>query len=167
VLEAAGSLYAGSQSAYAAPLLHEKANVTGSAAANMVAPLQAGQFQFLFIYRSAAIAQHLGYLELDHKVNLGDPKLAASYSQLTYKLATGVAKGGPIILCMTIPANASHASEGMRFVQYAAKNSGNMLGRYGLQALSPPLLYNNTAPPQFVSQMLSQGVIAQGGNLGP
>jgi len=48
---------------------------------------------------------------------------------------------------MTIPANASHASEGMRFVQYAAKNSGNMLGRYGLQALSPPLLYNNTAPP--------------------
>jgi len=46
VLEAAGSLYAGSQSAYAAPLLHEKANVTGSAAANMVAPLQAGQFQF-------------------------------------------------------------------------------------------------------------------------
>ena len=168
VLEGAGSLYTiGNQSAYSGPILQHQANVTGSAAANMVAPLQAGQYQFLFIYKSAAIAQHLGYLQLDHRVNLGDPKLAASYALLTYKLATSQAKGAPIILCMTIPANAPHASEAIQFVQYAAKNSGNLLGPYGLQALAPPLLYNNTAPPQFVSQMLSQGVIAQGGTLGP
>jgi molybdate/tungstate transport system substrate-binding protein len=168
VLEAAGSLYAaGNQSAYSGPILQAKANVTGSAAANMVAPLQAGQFQFMFIYRSAAIAQHLGYLQLDHRVNLGDPKLTASYAILTYKLATGQTKGAPIILCMTIPANAPHASEAMQFVQYTVKNSGNILGPYGVLAFAPPLLYNNTAPPQFVSQMLSQGVIAQGGILGP
>jgi len=168
VLEGAGSLYAsGDKSTYSGPILQAKANVTGSAAANMVAPLQAGQYQFLFIYKSAAIAQHLGYLQLDHRVNLGDPKLAASYALLTYKLATGQTKGAPIILCMTIPANAPHASEAIQLVQYAAKNSGNMLGPYGLQAFAPPLLYNNTAPPQFVSQMLSQGVIAQGGTLGP
>jgi len=168
VLQAAGALYAdGNLSAYSGPLLQKRLNVTGSAAANMVAPLQAGQFQFLFIYRSAAIAQHLGYLQLDHRVNLGDPKLAASYALLTYKLATGQTKGAPIILCMTIPANAPHASEAIQLVQYAAKNSGTMLGPYGLQAFAPPLLYNNTAPPQFVSQMLSQGIIARGGTLGP
>ena len=168
VLEAAGSLYHnGNVSAYTAPLLQAKANVTGSAAANMVAPLQAGQFQFLFIYRSVATAQHLGYIQLDHKVNLGDPKLAASYAQVTYKLANGVSKGAPIILCITIPKNAPHASEAIQFVQYVAKNSGSMLGAYGLQAFPSPLLYNNTAAPQFVTQMLSQGLVAQGDSLGP
>jgi molybdate/tungstate transport system substrate-binding protein len=168
VLEAAGSLYSTSnQSAYSASLLQGKANVTGSAAANMVAPLQAGQFQFLFIYRSAAIAQHLGYLQLDHKVNLGDPKLAASYALLTYKLATGQTKGAPIILCMTIPTNAPHASEAVQFVQYLVKSSGPLASAYGLQPFAPPLLYNNTATPQFVAQMLSGGAIAQAGALGP
>jgi molybdate/tungstate transport system substrate-binding protein len=167
VLEAAGLLYAGNQSAYAAPLLHEKANVTGSAAANMVAPLQAGQFQFLFIYRSAAVAQHLGYLQLDHRVNLGDPKLAASYAALTYRLASGQTKGAPIILCATIPTNALHASEATQFVQYLAQSSGPVASAYGLQPFALPLLYNNTAPPQFVVQMLADGVVAQGGSLGP
>jgi molybdate/tungstate transport system substrate-binding protein len=166
-LEAAGSLYAGEQSAYTAPLLQAKANVTGSAAANMVAPLQAGQFQFLFTYRSAAIAQHLGYLQLDHRVNLGDQRLAASYALLTYRLASGLAKGAPIILCMTVPTNAPHASEAMQFVQYLAKSSGPVVSAYGLQPFTPPLLYNNTAPPPFVSQMLADGVVAQGGSLGP
>jgi molybdate/tungstate transport system substrate-binding protein len=79
VLEAAGSIYGNGEAAYTGAILQTQANVTGSAAANMVAPLQAGQFQFLFIYRSAALAQHLGYLRLDHKVNLGDPKLVATY----------------------------------------------------------------------------------------
>jgi molybdate/tungstate transport system substrate-binding protein len=167
VLEAAGSLYGnGNQSAYIAPLLQARANVTGSAAANMVAPLQAGQFQFLFIYRSVAIAQRLGYIQLDHRVNLGDPTLAASYAQVTYKLATGVSKGAPIILCMTIPNNAPHASEAIQFVQYVAKSAGSVVTAYGLQAFPSPLLYNNTAPPQFVAQMLSQGLVAQGGSLG-
>jgi molybdate/tungstate transport system substrate-binding protein len=168
VLEAAGSLYGnGNQSAYTAPLLQGKANVTGSAAANMVAPLQAGQMQFLFIYKSVAIAQHLGYLHLDHRINLGDPTLAASYALATYTLATGPTKGAPIILCMTIPTNAPDASEAMQFVRYVAKSSGAVIPAYGLQAFTPPLLYNNTAPPQFVAQMLSQGLVASGGSLGP
>lgn len=168
VLEAAGSLYAnGYASAYTVPLVQAKANVTGSAAANMVAPLQAGQMQFLFIYRSVAIAQHLGYLQLDHRINLGDPKLAASYALITYTLITGPTKGAPIILCMTILANAPDATEAVQFVQYVAKNSGAAIPAYGLQAFTPPLLYNNTAPPQFVSQMLSQGLVASGGSLGP
>jgi molybdate/tungstate transport system substrate-binding protein len=168
VLEAAGSLYGnGNTSAFSAPLLQERANVTGSAAANMVAPLQAGQFQFLFTYKSAAVAQHLGYLQLDHRVNLGDPKLAASYALLTYTLASGLTKGAPIILCVTIPTDAPHASEAVQFVQYLAKNAGPTVSAYGLQPFTPPLLYNNTAPPQFVAQFLSEGRVAQGGSLGP
>ncbi len=133
----------------------------------MVAPLQAGQMQFLFTYKSVAIAQHLGYFQLDRRINLGDPALAASYALVTYTLAAGPTKGAPIILCMTIPANAPQASEAMQFVQYVAKNAGGVLPAYGLQPCTPPLLYNDTAPPQSVAQMLSQGLVAQGGSLGP
>jgi molybdate/tungstate transport system substrate-binding protein len=168
VLEAAGFYYGGGDpTAYAVRLIQTKTNVTGSAAANMVAPLQAGQFQFLFVYRSVAIAQHLGYLSLDHIVNLGSPQMAASYAMFTYALSTGPAKGAPITLCMTIPANAPDASEAMQFVRHVAKNAGATLGGYGLQPFSPPLLYNNTAPPPFVGQMLSEGLVATGGSLGP
>jgi molybdate/tungstate transport system substrate-binding protein len=168
VLEAAGVLYGdGNQSEYTAPLLRAQANVTGSAAANMVAPLEAGQMQFLFIYRSVAVAQHLGYFQLDHRINLGDPRLAASYALLKYTLATGPATGAPIILCMTIPTDAPDAYEAMQFVQYVVKSSGALLAPYGLQSFTPPLLYNDTAPPRFVAEMLSQGLISNGGSLGP
>jgi len=166
VLEAAGALYGNSSQSYTAPLLQAQANVTGSAAANMVAPMQAGQMQFLFIYKSVAIAQHLGYFQLDHRVNLGDPKLAASYALLKYTLAEGPTTGAPIILCMTIPVNAPDATEAMQFVQYVVKDSAGVLTPYGLQAFNPPLLFDNTAPPAFVADMLSQGAIAQGGSLG-
>jgi molybdate/tungstate transport system substrate-binding protein len=167
VLEAAGALYGDSnQSAYTTPLLRAQANVTGSAAANMVAPLEAGQMQFLFIYRSVAVAQHLGYFQLDHRINLGDPKLAASYALLRYTLATGPTSGAPIILCMTIPTDAPDASEAMQFVRYVVRSSGALLAPYGLQPFAPPLLYNDTAPPQLVAEMLSQGLIAHGGSLG-
>jgi molybdate/tungstate transport system substrate-binding protein len=123
--------------------------------------------QFLFVYKSLAIAQHLGYFQLDHRINLGDPRLAASYAVLTYKLSSGTVTGAPIVLCVTIPSNAPDPAEAVRFVQYVVKSSATVLASYGLQAFGTQLLYNDTAPPQFVSQMLSQGLLAPGGSLGP
>jgi molybdate/tungstate transport system substrate-binding protein len=167
VLEGAGALYGnGNESAYATPLLKTGGNVTGSAAANMVAPLEAGQMQFLFLYKSLAIAQHLGYIQLDHRINLGDPRLAEGYALLTYKLATGTVAGGPIVLCVTIPSNAPDPAEARQFVQYLVKSSAAVLPSYGLQVFAPQLLYNDSAPPEFVSQMLSQGLLSSGGSLG-
>ncbi len=167
VLEAAGFFYGGNQAAYTGALLHAGANVTGSAAANMVAPLQAGQIQFLFIYKSAAVAQHLDYVQLDQKINLGDVRLAATYAQFSYPLSTGLYKGAPIVLCVTIPRSAPHVSEAMQFVLYVVKDSSPVVSSYGLQGLAPPLLFNDTAAPQPFAQMLSQGTVASGGTLGP
>lgn len=167
VLEAAGQLYGRDNgSAYTAPLLKAGANVTGAAAANMVAPLEAGQMQFLFAYKSLAVAQHLSYFQLDPRINLGDPGLAASYARLTYRLATGTASGGPVVLCITVPTDAPNPSEAMQFVRYVVTDSGPVLRAYGLQVFSPPLLYNDTVAPQSLSQMLSQRVLSSGGRLG-
>lgn len=165
VLEAAGSLYSnGNQDAYVTPLLQAKANVTGAHAAALVAPLQSGQIQFLFIYKSAAVADHLGYLSLDRHVDFGDPTLSSFYSKFTYKDSAGVSAGAPIILCITVPLSSANSAEAMQFVQYVVKNA-ETLSSYGLQPFSPARLYSNVSPPAFIAQLVSEGLIVETGSL--
>lgn len=165
VLEAAGFLYSnGNQGAYAGALLKSGANVTGANAAALVAPLQSGQIQFLFTYKSAAVANHLSYISLDRHVNLGDPALGTFYSKFSYKDSAGTTVGGPIILCVTIPLSSVNIAEALQFVQYLVKNV-KTLSSYGLQPLSPVLLYSNLTPPAPIPQLVSQGLISEAGSL--
>jgi molybdate/tungstate transport system substrate-binding protein len=163
-LKAAGLLYADGQNAYVSSLLHSKANVTGTHAAALVAPLESGQIRFLFIYKSAAITDHLGYLSLNGHVNLGDPALAAFYSQLFYTDSAGVNTGSPIILCVTVPLSSVNTAEAFQFVQYIV-NHAETLSSYGLQPFSPTLLYHNGPPPAPIAQLVSQGLIVEAGSL--
>jgi molybdate/tungstate transport system substrate-binding protein len=165
VLEAAGFFYDnGNEDEYTSNLLQAKANVTGTNAAALVAPLQSGQIQFLFIYKSAANSHGLGYLTLDRHVNLGDPTLGSFYSKFSYTDSAGVTAGAPIILCITIPLSSVNVAEAMEFVQYVVKNAGT-LSSYGLQPFSPARLYSNLPPPAPISQLVSQGLIVQAGSL--
>jgi molybdate/tungstate transport system substrate-binding protein len=164
-LEAGGLLYSnGNQGAYVTPLLQAKANVTGTHAASLVAPLEAGQIQFLFFYRSAAVTDHLGYLRLDRHVNLGDPALGAFYSKLSYKDSAGVNAGAPIILCITVPLSSVNTAAALQFVQYVVKNAG-ALSSYGLQPFSPARLYHSAPPPAPIAQMISEGLMVEAGSL--
>jgi len=165
VLKAAGFLYrGGNQSAYDMPLLRAASNVTGTHAAALVSPLEAGQIQFLFIYKSAAISDHLGYIALDRHVNLGDPALGAFYSNFSYTDSAGTTSGSPIILCITVPLSSKSTTEALQFVQYVVKNAGT-LSSYGLQPFTPAQLYSNTTPPAAVSSLLTEGLLTQAGSL--
>ena len=165
VLEAAGFFYSGgNQSAYASPLLRAGANVTGTNAAALVAPLQSGQIQFLFIYKSAAVADHIAYIQLDRHVNLGDATLGTFYSRFSYKDSAGVTAGAPIILCVTVPLSSTNSAEADAFVVYVIKNAAT-LSAYGLNPFSPAKLYDNVAPPTAISQLESQGLLVVAGSL--
>jgi len=165
VLEAAGFLYAnGNQGVYAEALLGARANVTGTHAAALVAPLQSGQIQFLFIYKSAAIADHLAYVSLDRHVNLGDPSLGWFYSRFTYKDSAGVTAGAPIILCVTVPLSSTNTAGALQFVSFVVRNAGT-LSAYGLQPFVPARLYNNVAPPAAIAQLISEGLVSEAGSL--
>ena len=165
VLEAAGYLYAGgNQAAYSGSLLSTAANVTGTHAAALVAPLQSGQIQFLFIYKSAAMADHLGYIALDRHINLGDPTLGGFYSKFSYTDSAGKSLGSPIILCITVPLSSANTAEALKFVQYVVKNAAT-LSSYGLQPFTPAKLYSNTSPPSAVNDLLSEGLLTQAGSL--
>jgi molybdate/tungstate transport system substrate-binding protein len=165
VLEAAGFLYSGgNQQAYATPLLQSNSNVTGTNAAALVAPLQAGQIQFLFIYKSAAVLDGLKFLTLDGHVNLGSPSLGSYYSQFSYTDSAGKTAGAPIILCVTVPLSAVNTAEALQFVQYVIQNS-KTLSTSGLQPFAVAMLYNNVPPPALIQALVSQGLVTEAGAL--
>ena len=164
VLEAAGQAYAGNQSFYVDRLLHNSGNVTGASAALLVAPLQAGQIQFLFMYKSAAVSHGLTPILLPRHVNLGDTTLASSYAKFTYNTSTGVQKGGPILLFITVPKNSTETAYALQFVTYVVQHSSSM-ANFGMVPLSTPKLYNNTAVPAEISQLLTSGQIVTSGSL--
>jgi len=165
VLEAAGYLYSGgNQQAYVSALLSDQANSTAASAAVLVAPLQAGNIQFLFTYKSAAISNHLNYIGLDSHANLGTPSLSSFYSQFSYTDSAGVTKGAPIVICVTIPLSVVNPAEALQFVQYVVQNAKS-LSTFGLVPLTPALLYQNTPPPAAIQQLVTQGLIADNGAL--
>ena len=165
VLEAAGYQFSsGNQQAYVSPLLQNNANVTGTNAAALVAPLQAGQIQFLFIYKSAAVSDGLKFIALDSHVNLGSPSLGAFYSNFSYTDSAGKTTGAAIILCITVPLSSVNTAEALQFVQYVVQNE-KTLSSYGLQPFAVAMLYNNVPPPAAVQAMVSQGLIAEAGAL--
>jgi molybdate/tungstate transport system substrate-binding protein len=165
VLEAAGYLYSGgNQQAYVSALLKDQDNVTGASSAALVAPLQAGNIQFLFIYKSAASTDGLNYIVLDPHVNLGSPSLNAYYSKFTYTDSAGTTKGATIVICVTIPLSVVNTAEAVQFVSYVVKNAAS-LSKYGLVPMTPCLLYENTPPPAAIQALMTQGLIASGGAL--
>jgi len=165
VLEAAGYLYSGgNQQAYVSSLLSDQDNITAASAADLVAPLQAGDIQFLLTYKSAAISNELNYIALDSHVDLGTPSLGSFYSQFSYTDSAGVTKGAPIVICVTVPLSVVNSGDALQFVQYVVQNAKS-LSTFGLVPLAPALLYENTPPPAAIQQLVTQGLIANNGAL--
>lgn len=162
-LEIAGSLYAGNQSYYTGKLAASGGLVNNSNAAALVAPLITGEIQFLFIYKSAAISKNLSYIDLPSMANFGDPSLASFYSGFSYDTANGLAHGSVIFLYVSaLAGNGNMAQESVDFAAYVVNHSGEMT-TFGLEPLVKPILYNNSAPPQAISDLLGSGRIVSGG----
>ena len=159
VLEAAGEAYANNSSYFANRIVTNNGNTTAASAADLISPLQTGEIQFLFIYRSAAIAHHLSYMQLPDQINLGNTKYSKFYSQFTYTLAKGVQKGSVIGLWITVPLDSTDTTDSLQFVVFVIKNSPTLLAPYGLIPLSPARLYNSTTVPQPIQELITQGYL--------
>jgi len=73
--------------------------------------LEAGAFDYLFIYKSVAMQHHLKYITLPPQISLKSKKYASFYKQASFKV-TGkkpgtyiVKKGAPMVYGITIPQN--------------------------------------------------------------
>jgi len=167
VLEAASVAYANSTNLYVKRLITNSGNITAASAADLVGPLEMGQIQFLFIYKSAAIAHKLSYLKLPDQVNLGSTNFSQFYSKFSYKISSGTQKGGVIALFITVPVDSTDTADSLQFVVFVVKNAPKLLSPFGVIPFTPARLYNSnsTTIPQPLQDLVTQGYLQPSGTL--
>jgi molybdate/tungstate transport system substrate-binding protein len=164
-LEIAGYLYHnGNLSFYLERMQSDGAIASASSAAELVAPLEQGSISFLYIYKSSAISQGLGYIELPQDLNFGNYSLASFYSKFSYNTATGYQAGSPVFLYVSALANDSFPSEAMKFVCYVINNSAQMAA-FGMDVLKTGFVYANATIPACLQLLVSNGKLSMAGML--
>lgn len=165
VLQAAGYLYANNTNYFVNRMLSNNGNITAASAADLISPLQEGNIQFLFIYKSAGLAQKLNIMQLPPQINFGSSEYSSLYAKFSYPTSSGVQTGGVIALFISVPSDSTDPTDSLSFVSYVVKNAPSLLTQYGLAGLSPAKLYNDSDVPQPIQQLLSQGLISESGSL--
>lgn len=163
-LEIAGSTYHGNRSYYMDSLSKNGGNISASDASQLVAPLENGNIQFLFLYKSAAMVKGLDYISLPAEVNLGSVNYAGYYSKFSYNLSTGSVTGAPIYLYISALANSSNAASALGFAEYVLNNTASLKG-YGLTPIAPEMLFSNSTTPPGITAMVNSGNITKEGSL--
>ena len=91
---------------------------------DLLALLEVGHIDYLFIYRSVAFQHHLDILSLPAEINLGQPLLADFYRTVTLEIAgkspgsTITKRGEPMLYGVTIPTDPPHPELALAFMQF-------------------------------------------------
>ena len=112
---------------------------------DLLALLESGHLDYIFIYRSVAEQHHLEYLILPDEINLKNPAFADFYNTASVQLSgkepgTFVTRtGAPIIYGVTIPSNAPNRDEALAFMAFLldADKGGAILETNGQMSLVP------------------------------
>ena len=116
---------------------------------SLLAVLQSGQIDYLAIYRSDALEQHLKYIALPAQINLSDQAMAADYAKVTIHAGSlGALTAKPIIYGLTIPSTAPDAALGQKFISFVLSPHGQAIMRgNGFVVISPALASNQAKVP--------------------
>jgi molybdate/tungstate transport system substrate-binding protein len=116
---------------------------------SLLAALQSGQIDYLAIYRSDALEQHLKYIALPAQINLSDQAMAADYAKVTIHAGSlGALTAKPIIYGLTIPSTAPDAALGQKFISFVLSPQGQAIMRgNGFVVISPALASNQAKVP--------------------
>jgi molybdate/tungstate transport system substrate-binding protein len=111
---------------------------------DLLALLETGVIDYLFIYRSVAVQHGLPYLALPDQINLGQPELAELYGRVTVVQfadrpeRTVAVAASPIVYGLTVPLSARRPALALKFVRLVLSERGRaILGECGQPALSP------------------------------
>jgi molybdate/tungstate transport system substrate-binding protein len=91
---------------------------------DLLALLEVGEIDYLFLYRSVAQQHGLDYIELPAAVNLKDSTLAENYAKVTVDISgktpgkTVTKKGQPMVYGVTIPKNSPNPKMAMAFMEF-------------------------------------------------
>jgi molybdate/tungstate transport system substrate-binding protein len=114
---------------------------------DLIAMLEAGELDYLFIYRSVCEQHHMPFLILPDKVNLKTAEHTDFYRQASVKI-TGKKpgewiekKGAPMVYGITIPKNAPNDKTALTFVKFVISPEGQaIMSRNGQPPIKPPVV---------------------------
>ena len=117
--------------------------------------LEAGAFDYLFIYKSVAKQHGLKYINLPPQINLGDKKYANYYKQASFKV-TGkkpgtyiIKRGAPMVYGITIVQNKKEGlppnkKGAVLFVKFVLSPEGQaIMKKNGQGVINPPIIEGN------------------------
>ena len=123
----------------------------------LLGALEAGQIDYLAIYKSDALQHHLKYLDLPPDINLSDASKFAAYKAAVVHTANGALTAAPIIYALTIPTNAPHADWALKWLEFALGPEGRkVMSDAGFGIVSPALASNVASVPAAL-----QGLVVQ------
>jgi molybdate/tungstate transport system substrate-binding protein len=125
---------------------------------SLLGALQSGQIDYLAIYKSSALENHLKYVALPAQINLSDPAMAAAYGKVSIHAGSlGTLTGKPIIYGMTIPSSAPNSALGEKFVSFVLSPAGQAIMRSnGFVVISPALANPQDKVPASIKPLTTQ-----------
>ncbi len=112
--------------------------------------IEAGMYDYLYIYKSVAEQHHLRYLELPEEVSLKSAKFADQYAKVTFQINGKkpgewiTKKGGPMVYGITVAENNNSPvnKEGaVLFVKFVLSEQGQeIMKKNGQGVIAPPVI---------------------------
>lgn len=140
-----------------------------SGASNLLAPLQLGEIDYAFIYKSQALQHNLNYISLPDQINLGNHSFNDFYQQakVYYDSSTGELRESPgdgvtektgrvIWYGVTIPLNTKNYDLALNFVKFMLNATGmNIIENICYQpVINPPQTKNLALLPLELQTMV-------------
>ncbi|MHC1775937.1 MAG: extracellular solute-binding protein [Lentimicrobium sp.] len=121
---------------------------------DLLALLETGTIDYIFIYKSVAIQHKLPFLELPDSINLGNPGMKDFYSRVSVEVAGNkpgesiTQVGEPMIYGITIPENCSNRPAAIAFVKYLITGGQGIMQKMGQTAIKPSISGNTKLLPK-------------------
>jgi molybdate/tungstate transport system substrate-binding protein len=111
---------------------------------DLIPLLEAGQIDYLFIYKSVCEQHHMPFVTLPDQINLGSPAYANFYKQAMIKISGKKPgsfiekKGAPMVYGITIPSNAPNGEWAIKFLAFVLGPQGrDIMEKNGQHAIYP------------------------------
>ena len=121
----------------------------------LLSALQAGQIDYMAIYRSDAQQHNLKYLQLPAQIDLSDAKYSADYAKAVVTTKNGQLEGKPIVYALTVPDNAPRPVLGKQFVAFVlAKDGQALMQKNGFVPIMPAYASDVKAVPSDLASLM-------------
>lgn len=126
---------------------------------DLIALLEAGELDYIFIYKSVAMQHKMPFVELPDQINLKSREYADFYATVSFDVSGKkpgefiTKKGKPMVYGVTIPHNAPNKEGALAFLQYLLGPLGQEIMRRNGQ---PPINPAKSDRPDLIPQKLKE-----------